>query len=332
MLSWSSLGRADRGDGRGWDDTSGGRSARAGSPFSSDPDGAADGTSLSVAVSLAEARDGRDEVAGGILLSLPTDRWLAPSPPAPRMRAPVSRPRASAVDALAHGPAKSPSALGAAPPAATPGPVRPNEPCSEEPGDAAQNDAGARPVPRPAAPKLDPRDARAAVQAALAAAGLESDGDALDDLSNRARWSAALPELRLRITRLVDENASLSPTEYDAYRQTASGGASLLLEARASWQLDRALFADQELQIARLRQQLDEERRRIGREVLALLFEWQRAVWAALDPSAAVDACWAAWLRVEQIATELDVQTGGWFERWRGRSRARRPKPRCASD
>jgi hypothetical protein len=324
--------RADRGEGRAWDETSGSRSARAGSPFGNDADEVATGTSLSLAVSLAEERDGRDAVAGGLLLSLPTDSWLAPSAPSSRLRAQAARQTDSAVDVAAHAPTKSAGTLAAAPSVAASGAARGSEPCTEEPGRAAGSDASARTATRPAAPRLDPRDARAAVQAALAVAGLESNGDALDDLSNRARWSAALPELRLRVTRLVDENASVSPTEYDADRQTASGGASLVLEARAAWQLDRALFADQELQIARLRQQLDEERRRIGRDVLALLFQWQRAVWTALDPNTAIDQCWAGWLRVEQLATELDVQTGGWFERWRGRRRARHPEPHCADD
>jgi hypothetical protein len=167
------------------------------------------------------------------------------------------------------------------------------------------------------------------VQAALETAGLGSSSDSLDDLGTRARWSAVLPELRLRVSRLVDESASLSPTEYDAERQTSSGGTSLLLEARGTWQLDRALFGEQEVQIARLRQALDDERRRTGREALALLFEWQRAVLVALDPWVPAEQCQAAWLKVEQLGTELDVVTGGWFERWSRQDPARRPEMQC---
>src|SRR5690606_41297240 len=60
------------------------------------------------------------------------------------------------------------------------------------------------------------------------------EGEArLDALASRARTSALLPELRLRATRAVDESESLSPTEYDPLRRTASGGTSTWFEARS---------------------------------------------------------------------------------------------------
>ncbi len=64
-------------------------------------------------------------------------------------------------------------------------------------------------------------------------------------------------------------------------------------------------------------------------QVLALLFEWQRAVLAALDPSAPPEDCPAAWLKVLQIGIELDLVTGGWFERWSRQDPARRPDMQC---
>jgi hypothetical protein len=288
------------------------------------------GTSLSLALSVADRLDGRRELAGTVALGLPTDRWLAP------------RARPAAASAGGPGPGSEAAPLGAAGSARATASAQPNaalppgaanarlEPCDEKatPSNGAAA-AAQRGSERPQIARLRPRDARAAVQAGLAAAGLGDDGDDLDDLARRARWSAALPELRLRVSRLVDESASLSPTEYDAERETASGGTSLVLEARGTWMLDRAIFADQEIQIARLRQQLDEERRRVGQAVLGLLLEWQRALLGAVDQAAAPEACWASWLRVEQLGIELDLVTGGWFERWVRGDPARRPKPQC---
>jgi hypothetical protein len=138
-----------------------------------------------------------------------------------------------------------------------------------------------------------------------------------------------MPELRLRATRLVDESERVAPTEYDANRTTASGSASLWLEARGTWKLDRAVFADEEIRVARLRQELEREQGRLRSRVVALLFEWQRASLALTREAADPASCWEAWLSVQQLATEIDWLTGGWFTDWARSDPSRRPAIRC---
>ncbi|MBW2453389.1 MAG: hypothetical protein JRI68_02710 [Deltaproteobacteria bacterium] len=175
-------------------------------------------------------------------------------------------------------------------------------------------------VPRanqPILPLIRPRDARAAITAALRVGGTAVAGERLDDLASRARWSALLPQVRLRATRLIDESASLSPTSYDANRTTASGGSSLWLEARTTWSLDRLVFAQEEVPIERLRDKLRDDHAQTRRRVLDLLFRWQRASYRVIDPLAHPDQCPVAWLEEQQRAAELDVATDGWLTRWR---------------
>jgi hypothetical protein len=139
----------------------------------------------------------------------------------------------------------------------------------------------------------------------------------LDDMASRARLSALLPQLRLRATRLIDESTSLSPTSYDPERTTSSGGASLWLEARTTWSLDRLLFANEEVRIERMHHQLRDEATVLRRRVLDQLFRWQAARVAMADPMIAPRACVELWLEAEQAAIVLDVETAGWFAKWR---------------
>jgi hypothetical protein len=164
---------------------------------------------------------------------------------------------------------------------------------------------------------LTGRDLRDATEAALRAGGRLEDVARLGDLSRRARWSSALPDLRLRVARASSENAALAPTSYDPLRQTSSGGTSTWLEVRATWSLGRALFASEELRLARF---VDDHRRaddELARRLATLLFEWQDAVAERLDPSTSFRECRRAHLHELQRAAELDHLTGGWFERFR---------------
>ncbi len=107
------------------------------------------------------------------------------------------------------------------------------------------------------------------------------------------------------------------PTSYDPFRQTASGGASLWLEARATWSLDRALFSDEEVRIERIERDVEADRERLHRRVLDLIFGWQDAVLDRFDPTSSFRECRRGYLREQQLAAELDLITAGWFTRWR---------------
>lgn len=133
-------------------------------------------------------------------------------------------------------------------------------------------------IPRPPRRlRLPPRLVREVVQAALRSNGLGPDQDRLTGIATRARASAALPELRLRVVRGLDQSLRFVPTEGDPYRTQATDGASMLYEARATWRLDRLVFADEEIAVERLRAERAGERRKLVHHVLDVLSAWQRA-------------------------------------------------------
>jgi len=166
-------------------------------------------------------------------------------------------------------------------------------------------------APRPAL--LDSALARRLVRAALRVRGELLAGDRLDGLSARSRASAALPELTLRAVRSTDESLRLSPSGTYVNDYTQTGGAGLLLEARATWKLDRLLFADEELRVERLRAQRERLSERVVTAVLKQLVTWQRARVHLLDPDLAPEE--QLRLEVEELEAEtaLDVLTDGLF-------------------
>jgi hypothetical protein len=155
--------------------------------------------------------------------------------------------------------------------------------------------------------------AHATLTRALLVAGHRSARHRLDGIASRARASAGLPELRLRAARVTDESLRLSPTLDDPSRYTHVGGTNLLFEARATWQLDRLLFANEELAVERLRGEQARARAALAERVLKALFAWQRGELKARAPGA--DAVQRAEFLLAALEAELilNVLTGGWF-------------------
>jgi hypothetical protein len=158
--------------------------------------------------------------------------------------------------------------------------------------------------------------ARACVRAAWRAIGLADDA-AVDSMAARARTSAALPELRLRAMRTIDESGRVTLSDTDPYRYTEAGGATNWLEARVTFRLDRLVFADEEVSLERVRLERTEVRARTAAKVLQVLFEWQRARALVDEPSSSSAEHFAAVLRELEAAAILDVMTDGWFGRYR---------------
>jgi hypothetical protein len=178
--------------------------------------------------------------------------------------------------------------------------------------------ATAEPVPPLRVPVVvTPAAARAAVEAALRRAHLTDPDARIDALAARARQSAGLPELRFRVQRTVDDGETLSPTSYDPYRIVAVDAVRFGLEASATWRLDRLLFAREEVALERMRHQRVEAQTRLRREVLRLLFEWQRSLAAAESPALSPEENLSARLRAIEAEAELDLLTDGWFAKWR---------------
>ncbi len=153
--------------------------------------------------------------------------------------------------------------------------------------------------------------AKRCVQAAWQAAGLGTDKQ-LDGMARRARLSAALPEVRLRASRGIDAQARID-TDYDSERFADTSSSSLWLEARFTWRLDRALFADEEIQVERLMHDRRELRLRIMHKVLETLSHWLRAKSDsvnAIDDETRIGAT----IRLSEAEGALDALTDGWFQ------------------
>lgn len=161
--------------------------------------------------------------------------------------------------------------------------------------------------------ELTPELVKAVLQAAKKQAGLEDAAARVDAMAGRAKASALLPELRLRVSRLVDEEQALSPTEYDPHRTTASGGTSLWLEARASWRLDRLVFSDDEAAFEKMRWDRAEAGAKLSEKVLELLFAWQRAKVESEREDASEQERTLALLKRVEAELGLDALTGGVF-------------------
>ena len=179
------------------------------------------------------------------------------------------------------------------------------------------------------------RVARATVEAAWRAASLGSDDARLDAILSRARWSAVLPETRLRAIRFDDQRLSTDAST-DTSRLRDSTGANVGLEARLTWRLDRLLYADDEPAFERMRLERHDARARIAGRVLEALFHWHRAWlevrWAQAasrdarePPNRPSRDELESSLRVMEAEATLDVLTGGWFTSTRSRVVVTRP-------
>jgi hypothetical protein len=158
--------------------------------------------------------------------------------------------------------------------------------------------------------------ARSCVRAAWRALGIADDAP-IDSMASRARSSAALPELRLRAMRTIDESGRITLSDADPYRYTEAGTATNWLEARLTFRLDRLIFADEEVSLERVRIERSELRARTAAKVLQSLFEWQRAYALVDEPAASTAEHFAAVLRELEASAILDVMTDGWFGRFR---------------
>lgn len=184
---------------------------------------------------------------------------------------------------------------------------------------------------------VTPKLARATVEAAWRVAGLGNDDARLDAIVSRARWSAVLPETRLRAIRFDDQRLSTDASS-DTSRLHDSAGANVGLEARLTWRFDRLLYADDEPSFERMRLERHDARSRIAGRVLEALFHWHRAWlevrWAqaasreAREPPGrpSRDEVESA-LRVMEAEATLDVLTAGWFTSSRSRPVMARPPP-----
>jgi hypothetical protein len=178
-------------------------------------------------------------------------------------------------------------------------------------------------VNEPSRVVITPAVARRAVQSAWRTAGLGVNDAKIDSMIARARASAALPEARLRAMRvfLLDGSQStIVPLDTSSY---GTEGATLVLEGRLTWRLDRLLYADDEPSLERLRLDREDARSKVAGRVLDALFQWQRAWLAVHKATPGTREATDAAMRLIEAEAGLDVMTGGWFGAWAAEARQR---------
>ena len=269
----------------------------------------------------AEARAGAAfrEYRAMLGVSLPYDAWWPGNPSSTLARDPepeAESPPSADTDPPRQGTEGEPK-RGDAPSTKRPA----SEPAAPTSPEQVANETAAAPRKGEALPRLllTPRLMRETLRQALKAQELSDLVDRVGALSSRARWSAVLPELRLRAARSTDQSLRLAPTLDDPYRYTRDGGTGVTLEARLSWQLSKLVFAPAELPLERLRAARADQRRALSRMVLKVLFAWQRALLVAQDANALDEERGQASIEALEAELELNVLTGGWFDAQRAR-------------
>jgi hypothetical protein len=170
--------------------------------------------------------------------------------------------------------------------------------------------------------RVSPDQIRILLQSAWRAARLSPGEERLGELASRARASALLPELRLRMLRSNDQALRLTPTEGEDARVQTSGASSMTYEARVTFRLDRLIFADEEVAIERLRVERSLQRNRLTREVLDAIGAWQKAHGKAREAALSSDERTAAQIQEKAAEALLDGLTDG---AWSAREKAAPP-------
>jgi hypothetical protein len=169
-------------------------------------------------------------------------------------------------------------------------------------------------VPKPAmVTRLRASDMQRLVHAAQRTARIAPEQERLNGLGQRARWSALLPQMRLRTMRSNDQSLRLqqSYTDSDVVRSQTAGGASVFWEATATWKLNRLVFAEEEVAIERLRHQQQALRFAITKQVVEALTRWQILTYKAAQTP--LSSAQQIRLESQRLGEEvkLDTLTGG---------------------
>lgn len=188
-----------------------------------------------------------------------------------------------------------------APELTTPPPA-PNDDSEQPAYDPAQLQAALARLP--ASPSL------AQVQdAALANAGI--DPLAASRWLRRARRAAALPTLSVQYDRRFDRGWSLDQAVGEADALRNDSGNQDVLRAKATWELDRLIFAPDELRAARAVLDVADARERVLVEVTRLYFERERILLEReLAPPSDLSDAIAASVRLREVEGLLAGLTG----------------------
>lgn len=158
-------------------------------------------------------------------------------------------------------------------------------------------------------PKVAPVRLRKLLRAAWRNAGLEDQEQ--ERLATRARQSALLPEVRLRGMKSNDQMLRYMPLNEEDLRAQSTGQAGMLYEIRLDFRLGQLIFSDEEVAIARLKQEREQQRQRITQRLTELLTLWHKSVARASVPGLSEEEQVEADSTVVAAEAALDLLTDG---------------------
>jgi hypothetical protein len=145
------------------------------------------------------------------------------------------------------------------------------------------------------------------------------DPDRLRELARRARLSGLAPELRFSVERGFDQDlTSSSSSASDTMR--AAVGDELRFAATLTFDLDRLIFAPEEVRLLSVERWLASDRRKLVSEVVRLYFQRRRLLREQADARAPDDDLADSIREVEAV---IDALTGGEFSAALAKARAR---------
>jgi hypothetical protein len=144
------------------------------------------------------------------------------------------------------------------------------------------------------------------------------DPERLRELARRARLAGLAPELRVSVERGFDQDlTSSSSSSADSMR--AAVGDELRFAAALTFDLDRLLFAPEEVRLLSVERWLASDRRKLVSEVVRLYFQRRRLLREQADARAPDDDLVDSIREVEAL---IDALTGGEFAAALARARA----------
>jgi len=145
-----------------------------------------------------------------------------------------------------------------------------------------------------------------------------SHPDTVDSWRARARTSALLPQFQSRVRTDFDRDSRTRTNldAADAVVVTDDNDNSLLLEVRATWDLDRVVFNPDELGVWRETMRMANLRDRVVDEVTRRYYERRRLqIDLELTPPTNVADRVRKELRIQELTADIDAVTGGWFSK-----------------
>lgn len=152
---------------------------------------------------------------------------------------------------------------------------------------------------------------KAAVRYALVTQGR------ITSLFSRARFAGWLPEFRFRYNRNIDDDrTTVFPTSTTPILTSQATDLDHRFEFRATWDLDKLIFNQEELRVYRELKKLIELRVDVMKEVTKLYYERRRLqVDLVLRPPRTLLERVRRMLRLQELSADLDALTGGYFSR-----------------